>query len=364
MNTPIPIALLDVVGYATSLSEAMVPTIVTPVFRVRGDEGRPLFPPFVIHCGQVCDGTLGTAKEFERFAEDGDITEITPPIPAQANYELWIDADMVPQYDPIDVANETLGKIAAEHINSAELALQRGAVEEADRLAGVALCADDRRLEPLAIRAAIRHRQGREGAVKLMAQLATPPHGERVFDTMMKCYGEMIPTEAPVHSSVYHVSAVKPEEQLGCTETDRAVVLPAREAAAQAQASDGGHDGICCGAAVQLASGQMVTGKNSMPPPPPYSTASSAWPVSQTISTCSRSKFSSPSANSSPSFCAVRKPAWIWRKPSSPSASARPPTQAPKPPCTNSPGSAAVRCISPICRLPATKRGCANSASI
>jgi len=52
--------------------------------------------------------------------------------------------------------------------------------------------------------------------------------------------------------------------ELGCTETDRAVVLPARAAAAQAQASDGGHDGIFCGAAVQLASGQMVTGKNSV----------------------------------------------------------------------------------------------------
>lgn len=50
---------------------------------------------------------------------------------------------------------------------------------------------------------------------------------------------------------------------LGLSETDRAVVLPARRAAAEAQASGKGFRGICCGAALQLHDGTIVTGKNS-----------------------------------------------------------------------------------------------------
>ncbi len=51
--------------------------------------------------------------------------------------------------------------------------------------------------------------------------------------------------------------------ELGCDETDRTVVLPAREAARAAEARGGGHDGIFCGAAIELPTGEMVTGKNS-----------------------------------------------------------------------------------------------------
>jgi len=51
--------------------------------------------------------------------------------------------------------------------------------------------------------------------------------------------------------------------ELGCSETDREVVLPARQAADQARQQDRGHDGIFCGAAVELPDGRSVTGKNS-----------------------------------------------------------------------------------------------------
>lgn len=50
---------------------------------------------------------------------------------------------------------------------------------------------------------------------------------------------------------------------LGLQETDRAVVVPARKAAAEAQADGKGFRGICCGAAVQLHDGTIITGKNS-----------------------------------------------------------------------------------------------------
>lgn len=49
----------------------------------------------------------------------------------------------------------------------------------------------------------------------------------------------------------------------GLRDIDRPVVAPAREAAQAAEAQGRGHEGICCGAALQLQDGTIVTGKNS-----------------------------------------------------------------------------------------------------
>ncbi|MFO7638892.1 MAG: DUF1846 domain-containing protein [bacterium] len=51
--------------------------------------------------------------------------------------------------------------------------------------------------------------------------------------------------------------------ELGLAPEDRAVVEPARRAAAEAQATGKGHEGIFCGTAIQLPDGTVVTGKNS-----------------------------------------------------------------------------------------------------
>ncbi len=52
-------------------------------------------------------------------------------------------------------------------------------------------------------------------------------------------------------------------EQLGCHESDREVVRPARETARSAKEAGKGHNGIYCGAAIQLSDGSVVTGRNS-----------------------------------------------------------------------------------------------------
>jgi len=52
-------------------------------------------------------------------------------------------------------------------------------------------------------------------------------------------------------------------EDLGVSEESRKVVRPAREAAAGAQQCGKGHAGIFCGAAIELADGTIITGKNS-----------------------------------------------------------------------------------------------------
>jgi uncharacterized protein (UPF0371 family) len=49
----------------------------------------------------------------------------------------------------------------------------------------------------------------------------------------------------------------------GASEKDRKVVLPAREAAKNAEKTGKGHDGIFCGASMELKDGTVITGKNS-----------------------------------------------------------------------------------------------------
>ncbi|MCJ7484399.1 MAG: DUF1846 domain-containing protein, partial [Thermodesulfovibrionales bacterium] len=52
-------------------------------------------------------------------------------------------------------------------------------------------------------------------------------------------------------------------EDLGVNEESRSVVRPARLAAQEAQTTGKGHAGIYCGAAIELADGTIITGKNS-----------------------------------------------------------------------------------------------------
>ena len=52
-------------------------------------------------------------------------------------------------------------------------------------------------------------------------------------------------------------------KELNVSEKDRRVVVPARKAAIDAQKKKKGHDGIFCGAALELKDGTIITGKNS-----------------------------------------------------------------------------------------------------
>ncbi len=52
-------------------------------------------------------------------------------------------------------------------------------------------------------------------------------------------------------------------EDLEAKPEDRIVVTPARQAALEAERKGKGNEGICCGAAIELADGSILTGKNS-----------------------------------------------------------------------------------------------------
>jgi uncharacterized protein (UPF0371 family) len=57
--------------------------------------------------------------------------------------------------------------------------------------------------------------------------------------------------------------AVRIMDKTGAKPEDRRVVLPARQAAVDAEKYGKGHDGIFCGAALELRDGTIITGKNS-----------------------------------------------------------------------------------------------------
>jgi uncharacterized protein (UPF0371 family) len=52
-------------------------------------------------------------------------------------------------------------------------------------------------------------------------------------------------------------------KDLNAKPEDRLVVNPARQAALEAERNGKGNEGICCGAAIELANGTIITGKNS-----------------------------------------------------------------------------------------------------
>jgi uncharacterized protein (UPF0371 family) len=52
-------------------------------------------------------------------------------------------------------------------------------------------------------------------------------------------------------------------QQVGVKDSDRRTVVPARKAAEEAQSRGQGNKGVCAGAAIELETGEVVTGKNS-----------------------------------------------------------------------------------------------------
>ena len=78
--------------------------------------------------------------------------------------------------------------LAKDHIQKAEQALKEGKTADAERLSGIASCADDRLVEPLAIKAALRRLSKDAAGEKLMTKLAAPRMTEGVFRTLVDFY--------------------------------------------------------------------------------------------------------------------------------------------------------------------------------
>jgi len=188
MATPWNLDDLEIVGYADVLTETVLPSVVPPVFRLKADSQRAFLPPYSFNAGFLCNATEVFQSELEELRDSREITLFDNAFPARAGFELWVDQSFQWRYQPLDEAEQELRHIADEAIRKAEDALQKGDLQQAERLSGVAISADDRRVEPLAIEAAICRIQGNKTGEQLMAELAAPVLEERLFNLLVDDY--------------------------------------------------------------------------------------------------------------------------------------------------------------------------------
>ena len=94
-------------------------------------------------------------------------------------------------------------------------ALREGNLEEADRLSGVAISADDTKLEPLAIKAAIRRRKGNGAGERLMTELAAPALEEKLFKLLVEHYCRGAAQKQPTEEALAPVSH-RPMQGVAC----------------------------------------------------------------------------------------------------------------------------------------------------
>src|ERR1039457_4569584 len=188
METPWNLDDLEIVGYADVLKETMLPSVMPPVFRLKADAQRTLLPPYSFNAGFLYNATEIPRSELEDLSGSREITLFDDAFPAHAGFELWVDESFQWHYQPLDEAKRHLRDIADKAIRSAEGALRRDDLRQAERLSGVAISADARRLDPLAIKAAIRRIQKNKTGEQLMAELAAPVLEERLFNLLVNDY--------------------------------------------------------------------------------------------------------------------------------------------------------------------------------
>lgn len=188
MATPWNLDDLEIVGYADVLKETMLPSVVPPVFRLKTDAQRAFLPPYSFNAGFLCNATEVPRSELEELRDSREITLFDNAFPARAGFELWVDQSFQCHYQRLDEVKRKLRAIAEEAIRNAEDALRRDDRQQAESLSGVAISADDRRVEPLAIKAAIRRLQGNRTGEQLMAELAAPVLDQKGFDLLVGDY--------------------------------------------------------------------------------------------------------------------------------------------------------------------------------
>jgi hypothetical protein len=188
MESPWNVEDLDIVGYANVFKETMLPTVAPPVYRLKTNAQRALLPPYSLNAGFLCNATEVPGAELESLSDAREITLFDGAFAARRDFELWVDQSFETHYELLDVARKNLSRIADDAIKNAERALREGDLQQAERLSGVAISADGRRVEPLAIKAAIRRKQNNQAGERLMAELAAPALNENLFSALVSQY--------------------------------------------------------------------------------------------------------------------------------------------------------------------------------
>lgn len=193
---------LEIIGYADALTVDALPRIVTPVFRHKTDHDRILLPPFRLNANFVYGGAWDGMSRWQSLIKTGNMTELVETIPAQNDHQLWIDENNQPRYERRSTAHKNLETIAAERVNEAQEALAHGSLDTAERLATTAFNADDRNIEALVLKAAVRRLEGKSRSISFFASLAHGIDSEHFSILVANLLGEEIPKN---NSSFYNI---------------------------------------------------------------------------------------------------------------------------------------------------------------
>jgi len=163
---------LEIVGYADTLDEAVVPQVVPPIFHRKEGADEYLLPPFRLSGSQVERAVVGRKIDFESAVHRGQATPLERPLEARPDHELWIDQKLEPHYEPAKKARRSLGKIARQQIRQAHEALAAGLLDDALFHSQAALSADDGSLDAILIKAIVYSRRHQDNRVKALAEIA------------------------------------------------------------------------------------------------------------------------------------------------------------------------------------------------
>jgi hypothetical protein len=182
---------LNVVGYANVFAASMLPTVAPPIFSLRGSIQKVFFfPPYSLNGGLLRGSTAAHQAKLEELNTSGEITLFGHEFAARMNHTLWIDESFCHHYQPTKKAEQELTRIVNGAIKEAKTALCVGDFKRAEHFSGVAMCADDRRVEPIAIKALIRQVQNDEPGARLMVRLV-PAERRKIFDRLLKVYSNL-----------------------------------------------------------------------------------------------------------------------------------------------------------------------------
>jgi hypothetical protein len=188
---------LAVIGYADVVSGADLPAIVPPMFALQNDGNQVLLPPYQLTGDWLCGAHPVTRAEAEDLAGAREVTFLEEPMAARRDHQMYVDLERRPHYLPRGEVKVELAKVAREYLVLAQAAWEGGRWEEAERCAGIAFCADDRKYPALVIKGALRRRQGNRAGEQLMASIASPWISSPDFGALVDRYCQSTPGVRP-----------------------------------------------------------------------------------------------------------------------------------------------------------------------
>jgi hypothetical protein len=195
LSEPIPIKDLDVVGYADAVAPELLPRVVPPVFRLRTAPDRVFMPPLRLVGALLVDAHATDAADFDSAVARGEATRLAAPLSARRNHALWVDEHEQVRYDPAVALADHLRALARRRVGEARRALVEQRVDDALRLAQVAICADNRCLEALLVKGFVQREQGQAGRIAVLARIAAAAGFEGSFDEALAEFSRRVHAE-------------------------------------------------------------------------------------------------------------------------------------------------------------------------